>query len=178
MRQILSPLELYGKTGIAMVTSDRIWYRCHPILATFIGDYPEQSPVACTYNGRCPKCIVPHDELEQYSVLPFWNFNTAVTVFAQSDGDPTAFHVACRNASFKLTYNPFWQHLPFTDIFLSITPDILHQVHQGVVKHLVHWLTSIGSDEIDTLSSFTTEPQCTAFSQRYHDAFKTYRPRT
>ena len=132
-----------------MVTGDKIWYRCDPILATFIGDYPEQSLVACTYNGRCPKCIVLHDELEQYSVFPFRNFNTAVTVFAQSDGDPTVFHAACQNASFKPTYNPFWQHLPFTDIFLSITPDILHQVHQGVVKHLVHWLTSIRSDEID-----------------------------
>jgi len=35
-------------------------------------------------------------------------------------------------------------------VFLSITPDILHQMLQGMVKHLVEWLTEIfGSAEID-----------------------------
>ena len=59
MRKVLSPIESYGVTGIAMATGDGTWYRCHPILATFIGDYPEQSLVACTPSGRCPKCLVP-----------------------------------------------------------------------------------------------------------------------
>ena len=149
MHKFLSPIELYGEMGIAMVTGDGIWYRCHPILATFIGDYPEQSLVVCTYNGTCPKCIVPRDELENYSAFPLRDFNTAVAVFGLSDGDPTTFHAACQNATLKPTYCPFWQHLPFTNIFLSITPDVLHQIHQGVTKHLVRWLTSLASDEID-----------------------------
>lgn len=132
-----------------MATGDGIWHRCHPILATFIGDYPEQSLVACTYNGRCPKCIVPRDELESTAAFPLRNFKTAMDIFALSDDDPTTFHVACQEANFKPTYHPFWQRLPFTDIFLSITPDILHQIHQGVTKHLVHWLARLGSEEIN-----------------------------
>ena len=59
MCRVLSPLESYGETGIAMATGDGIWYRCHPILVTFIGDYPKQALVACTSNGRCSKCVVP-----------------------------------------------------------------------------------------------------------------------
>ena len=59
MQKILVPIETYGKTSIPMVTGDGIWHRCHPILTTFIGDYPEQSLVTCTYNQRCPKCTVP-----------------------------------------------------------------------------------------------------------------------
>ena len=71
MHKLLSPIESYGETGIAMVTGDGIWYRCHPILATFVGDYPEQSLVACTQNGRCPKCTVPRGELGSHEVLRY-----------------------------------------------------------------------------------------------------------
>ncbi|THU81588.1 hypothetical protein K435DRAFT_614232, partial [Dendrothele bispora CBS 962.96] len=46
--------------------------------------------------------------------------------------------------------HPFWEDLPYTDIFWSITPDVLHQLYQGVMKHLIGWLTEIcGADEID-----------------------------
>ncbi|KAN0139940.1 hypothetical protein V8E53_002245 [Lactarius tabidus] len=128
MHKILAPIESYGKTGIAMVTGDRIWHQCHPILATFVGDYPEQLLI----------CMVPRDELKSNAtIFPLCDFKTATSVFALSDGNPTTFHAACRTASLKPTYHPFWQHLPFTDIFLSITPDILHQIHQGIAKHLI-----------------------------------------
>ncbi|KAH9083700.1 hypothetical protein EDB83DRAFT_2282415 [Lactarius deliciosus] len=153
MRKCLSPIESYGETGIAMATGDGIWYRCHPILATFIGDYPEQSLVACIYNGRCPKCVVPRDELGKHTTFPLRNLGTAVNIFSLSDGDPTIFHAACHEAGLKPTYHPFWERLPFTNIFLSITPDILHQLHQGVLKHLVRWLGTLGSEAIDTRCS-------------------------
>ena len=60
-----------------------------------------------------------------------------------------AFHTASIEANLKPTYHPFWERLPFTNIFLSITPDVLHQLLQGIVKHLVHWLAVLGSEEID-----------------------------
>ena len=153
LRKVLSPIESYGETGIAMATGDGIWYRCHPVLATFIGDYPEQSLVACTPNGRCPKCTVPRNEIGSNIRFPLRNFRAAVDIFALSDGDPTAFHVACHNASLKPTYHPFWTCLPFFNIFLSITPDILHQLHQGILKHMVRWLAGLGSTEIDARCS-------------------------
>ena len=153
MHKLLSPIESYGETGIAMVTGDGIWYRCHPILATFVGDYPEQSLVACTQNGRCPKCTVPRGELGSHEAFPLRSIREARNVFSLCDADPTTFHAASRQASLKPTYHPFWEHLPYTDIFLSITPDVLHQIHQGIVKHLVRWLAALGSDEIDARCS-------------------------
>ncbi|KAH8991765.1 hypothetical protein EDB86DRAFT_2806455 [Lactarius hatsudake] len=153
MRKCLSPIKFYGETGIAMATGDGIWYRCHPIFATFIGDYPEQWLVACTYNGRCPKCIVPRDELGGNTTFPLRNHGAAVNIFSLSDGDPTIFHRACHEVGLKPTYHPFWERLPFANIFLSITPDILHQLHQGVLKHLVRWLAALGSEEIDARCS-------------------------
>ncbi|KAI0727006.1 hypothetical protein C8Q72DRAFT_758883, partial [Fomitopsis betulina] len=44
----------------------------------------------------------------------------------------------------------FWEQLPYVNIYRSITPDILHQLLQGVIKHLLSWITDIiGDDEID-----------------------------
>lgn len=153
MHKILSPLESYGETGIAMATSDGIWHRCHPILATFVGDYPEQSLVACTHNGRCPKCTVPHDELGSRQPFPLRDIRAAIDVYSLSNGDPTRFHAACEEASLKPIYHPFWERLPFTNIFLSITPDVLHQLHQGVAKHLIRWLARLWPEEIDARCS-------------------------
>ena len=153
MRKVLSPIESYGVIGIAMATGDGTWYRCHPILATFIGDYPEQSLVACTPSGRCPKCLVLRDEFGSNIRFPLRDFAAARAIYSMSDGNPTAFHAACRDANIKPVYHPFWEHLPYTNIFLSITPDVLHQLHQGVLKHMVHWLAELDSEEIDSRCS-------------------------
>ena len=107
MHKVFSPIETYGETGIVMATGNGIWYRCHPIFATFIGDYPEQTLVTCTLNERCLKCLVPRDEIRSNTRFPSRNFAAAVNAFSLSDGDPTAFHAACRDASLKPTYHPF-----------------------------------------------------------------------
>jgi hypothetical protein len=150
MHRVLSPLESYGETRIAMATGNGIWYRCHPVLATFVGDYPEQSLVACTLNGRCPKCMVPQDKIRSISRFPPQNFEDTICVFSLSDHNPTVFHAVCHNASLKPIYHPFWECLLFTNIFLLITPDILHQLHQGILKHMVTWLAELRCNEIDT----------------------------
>ena len=40
-------------------------------------------------------------------------------------------------------YRPFWEGFPLVDIHQTITPDVLHQLYQGVFKHLVSWCQSI-----------------------------------
>src|SRR5580698_5176043 len=50
MGQVIAPIQSYGETGIPMTSGNGTWHRCHPVFAIFIGDYPEQSLVACTYN--------------------------------------------------------------------------------------------------------------------------------
>ena len=150
MHAVLGPISSYGETGVPMMSGDGIWRRCHPIFAIFVGDYPEQALVTCTYSGRCPKCRVEPKQLGKYQAFPRLVQNTALDTYLLADGNVTTFHQACRKAGLKPVYHPFWESLPLTDIFLSITPDILHQMLQGVMKHLIGWLVRIfGPREIN-----------------------------
>lgn len=152
MQVIVAPMTSYGETGIAMMSADRVWRRCHPILAAFVGDYPEQFLVTCTYSGRCPKCTVPRDQLGDFIKFPLRDRDRALDVYELADGDATQFHAACRAAGLKPVQHPFWESLPLSDIFLSITPDILHQLLQGIMKHILAWVAKscvFGSEEIN-----------------------------
>ncbi|KAI9457171.1 hypothetical protein HD554DRAFT_2207236 [Boletus coccyginus] len=41
-------------------------------------------------------------------------------------------------------FSPFWANLPHTNIFVCISSNILHQLHQGIFKdHLKKWCTAI-----------------------------------
>ena len=152
MRTALEPIASKGDTGIPIMSADRKWHRCHPIFAIFVGDYPEQALVTCTYNGRCSKCSVSRDELGEFRSFPKRIPGDAIDTYRLVDVDVRAFHRACREAGLKPVFHPFWMTLPFADVFLSITPDILHQLLQGVMKYIVVWLASptvFGSSEID-----------------------------
>lgn len=150
MQTVLGPIARYGETGIPMMSGDGIWRRCHPILATFVGDYPEQILVTCTYYGQCPKCKVPPELLSEYQTFPSHVQSSVIDMYLSADTDVRAFYSRCREAGMKPVYHPFWESFPLADIFLSITPDILHQMLQGMVRHLVGWLVSIfGEKRID-----------------------------
>ncbi|KAI9429387.1 hypothetical protein H4582DRAFT_2089339 [Lactarius indigo] len=100
----------------------------------------------------CPKCIAPRHRLGEFIRFPARDLTKAFDTFLLAEENTSTFHVSCREAGLKPIYHPFWQHLPLANIYLSITPDVLHQLLQGVLKHLVSWLTSsvvFGAREID-----------------------------
>ncbi|KAF8257398.1 hypothetical protein EI94DRAFT_1774481 [Lactarius quietus] len=141
MGKVLNPIQSYGETGLTIMCGDGTWHHCHPIFATFVGDYPEQTLVTCTYNGQCSKCSVPHDQLGDFNCFAPCDYAAAINNYEIADEDPCRFNPACRATGLKPVYHPFWQYLPLMDIFLAITLDILHQLLQGVVKHLMGWLS-------------------------------------
>jgi len=106
--------------------------------------------VTCTFNGQCPKCLVSPDELSEYKSFPLRTQRAVIGSYLLADQDMRRFHWTCHEAGLKPVVHPFWATFPLADIFISITPDILHQMLQGVMKHLISWLTDIfGSSAID-----------------------------
>ncbi|RDX49827.1 hypothetical protein OH76DRAFT_1350331 [Lentinus brumalis] len=152
MSTILKPLRKFGINGIEMASGDGVVRRCHPIFAMYIGDYPEQLLVTCCKTGMCPKCDIPRDELGESTQpdRPLRDPNKAREALRKADESATAFSHACREAGIKPIREPFWQNLPYVNIYRSITPDVLHQLYQGVIKHLLAWLKdAYGAEELD-----------------------------
>lgn len=151
MKIALQPLEAAGRDGITLISGDGVARHCHPIFAAFVGDYPEQMLVGLIKNGRCPVCPAPREGIgELDSVLPPRPIAPIIEALRQIHEGPSEFAAACEHAGIKPIQNPFWLDLPFVSIYSSITPDILHQIFQGVFTHIVGWVRSAcGDAEID-----------------------------
>ncbi len=148
MDRILSPLKEAGLSGLPMHTGDGRTFRTHPIYAAFSGDYPEQVLVTGIKSGQSVKSRVPPDEIgEEHNNYPLRDMATTLHILQLADSSPTEFTQACNEAGIKPIPHPFWKDLPYSNVFLSIVPDILHQLHQGVFKHLFTWL----KETFDTL---------------------------
>jgi hypothetical protein len=60
---ITAPLRTAGIDGISIASGDGVTRRGHPIVACYIGDYPEQLLVTCVKTGLCPTGTVKHKNL-------------------------------------------------------------------------------------------------------------------
>ncbi|KAJ7935013.1 hypothetical protein B0H13DRAFT_1591251 [Mycena leptocephala] len=149
MSYILAPLKTAGVTGIPVTSGDGVTRRGHPIYAIFVGDYPEQCLATAVKTGECPTCEVPRDELAETASYPLRDLEDILSALDTLDEGPTIYAQACADAGIKPVYHPFWEGLPYTNIFRSISSDVLHQLYQGIVKHLISWLKSCCGEEID-----------------------------
>ncbi|KAF8342437.1 hypothetical protein F5887DRAFT_1283804 [Amanita rubescens] len=151
LRHILAPLDDAGARGKDMSDGLGVVRRVHPVLASFVGDYPEQVLVTGVRSGDCPKCTISYKELgNPQAPSNLRDIHAVHDLLSKAQVDYQDYVKACKELRFKPIPGPFWAPLPFVDIFQAITPDILHQLHQGVLKHVIKWLVkSYGGAEID-----------------------------
>jgi Plavaka transposase len=126
-----------------MTTGDGFTHRAHPLLACFVGDYPEQVLTTATFTGECPICPTPRDEIGEYDhdiPVVLRELEHVLDALDSFDEDPAGFLQACEAVGVKPIVDPFWKDLPYAHIYRSITSDTLHQLYQGVVKHVVSWI--------------------------------------
>ncbi|KIJ15199.1 hypothetical protein PAXINDRAFT_77646, partial [Paxillus involutus ATCC 200175] len=141
MRELLSPMKEAGLHGVPMRSGDGVLRRVHMLVACYIGDYPEQLLVMGVKTGECPGCDIPRGKLgSANTTYEFRDLKNILDALALVDGDPLQFTRACTQAGIKPIYRPFWQDLPYCNIYHTITPDVLHQLYQGLIKHLISWI--------------------------------------
>ena len=143
LKVIFQPLEQAGLHGLPMASGDGILRRGHPIFAAHACDYMEQIMVVGCKMGDCPQCDQPFNKLGELTSYPLRNTPKILSALRVYDDDPAEFLKASREAGVKPIIHPFWENLPYCDIHLCITPDILHQLLQGMIKHLVNWIKEI-----------------------------------
>ncbi|KAH6916721.1 hypothetical protein BKA70DRAFT_1215191 [Coprinopsis sp. MPI-PUGE-AT-0042] len=152
---ILEPLKQAGLTGVEMESSNGDVRRVHPILSCYVADYPEQCLVACAKQTTCPKCKCGSKELHSSKTFERrsrqWMEEIIANAKAESGGSLKVFHQECMKHDVGgYVFEPFWKDLPFTDIHRIITPDVLHQLYQGVLKTVIDWCKDIvGEKHLD-----------------------------
>ncbi|KAG1848102.1 hypothetical protein F4604DRAFT_1883932 [Suillus subluteus] len=146
MSQVLEPLISAGNNGIEITCPDRQVRRMHPIIAAYIADFPEQCLVTCCMENRCPKC---RGEMRNLAMCDQDSALENLHLHSRSEMSNEQFK---GELGLQAIYSPSWATLPHNDIFLCITPNILHQLHKGVFKdHLISWCSNIiGKEELDT----------------------------
>ncbi len=145
------PLQSAGRDGVTLISGDGAARRGFPILATYVGDYPEQVLVTLVKTGECPVCDEPRGGIGDPNPArpPRDDAPIRKALDSISEG-MRAFTEACADAGIKPVQEPFWKDLPYVNIYESITPDLLHQLYQGVIKHLLSWITRVcGPTELD-----------------------------
>ncbi|TDL22030.1 hypothetical protein BD410DRAFT_723580 [Rickenella mellea] len=155
MRIVLKPLIEAGKKGVEMVNGKGDVHRVHPILACYSADYPEQCLVTGVKSTTCPKCYADFQDLghNELNTSLRSGQRTLASLDTALNHPRRQFHTVCQDSSHHLSGyvpDPFWSQLPYTNIHMAITPDILHQLYQGVISHLLSWCQDIiGADELD-----------------------------
>ncbi|KAI0071637.1 hypothetical protein K474DRAFT_1712310 [Panus rudis PR-1116 ss-1] len=147
MRKILEPLIEAGKSGVEMLCADGRFRKVYPILAAYVADHPEQCLVVNVKENCCPKGKVQPGERGELSECVLRKVDEVIEALnkhKKGESDEAVFEAS----GLRPVYNPFWKDFPHCDMFDSISPDILHQLHKGVFKdHLMAWLTRLLTEE-------------------------------
>ena len=111
-----------------MASGDGAVRRCYPIFAASICDYMDQIATVGCKMGECPICTVSPDSLGDNVKFPIRNLKKVLAALSVYDEKPENFLQACQDAGVNAIIHPFWKDLPYCNIYLCITPNILHQL--------------------------------------------------
>ncbi|KAI9437093.1 hypothetical protein F5148DRAFT_1278501 [Russula earlei] len=148
LKKILELLKSAGSNGTKLICVDGVIRRIFPILAAYVGDHPEQCLVAGCKENRCPICTVPAKSRGDGFLFPLWSqLHMEQVLHLEANGHhPPEFS----EWGLHKVFLPFWAGMPHTDIFMSISPDILHQLFLGVFCHLLEWCAQLmGAKHLD-----------------------------
>ena len=150
MESLLGTLRLVGNEGKEMTCTDGWVCKVYTILAAYVVDFSEQCLVTCCLESRCSCCLVLHNEHGSPTWWDLWDQNTIAELLRQQAEGLKLMAFISQGLH---PVNPFWDNLPYSNIFQCFIPDIHHQLHKGIFKdHMVNWSMEIvnrGSDEVD-----------------------------
>ena len=142
MEAIMDPLKTAPCEGVLMWCADGRLRRVYPVLAAFVGDWPEQNDMSCTVRSGCPICRQGyHGRGSGETNVRRRNQEDSVAAFqayARSNKQTELKELKLK------PWVPFWADLPHVDFPSCITPDLLHQFHKGVFKrYIVEWVEEL-----------------------------------
>ncbi|EJD33325.1 hypothetical protein AURDEDRAFT_77066 [Auricularia subglabra TFB-10046 SS5] len=145
MRKICSSLFDPAARGVLLADSFGVVRDCYPVLAAYVADYPEQCLVTCVrYGEACPRCDILKAQFDKNIVGELRHQDdTLATISHANQHSGAAKAEILDDAGLNDVQRPFWSDWPHANIHAAITSDVLHQLVQGVGKHVVQWLLAL-----------------------------------
>jgi hypothetical protein len=167
LRVMLEPLRTAGKEGVRMECADGFVRMMFPILAAYIADYPEQCLVACNRENSCPRCLVNSKERGELREVPSREPEKIVIILRDQ---AQKLHPPEFDAHNLRPIDPFWADFPHMDVLSSMTPDMLHEIHNGVFgDHIVSWssaaMEGVGPEIDSRFRAMTPHPTLRHFKK-------------
>ena len=136
---VLSPLRNLDITGPGLKwdCADGFQRQCYPLLAAWVGDYPEQVMVAQVSYGSCPMCEIPQGALMGHSTCRALDNSRDQNIYPELLDKPNI--DVLHTLHVHPIRNQFWQ-FPLCNAYQLWQPDELHQLLLDLVKDLLHWL--------------------------------------
>ncbi|KAG8720261.1 hypothetical protein FRC08_000697 [Ceratobasidium sp. 394] len=149
MEKMLEPLRKASEEGVDMWCPDGRLRCVYPRIAAYLADWPEQNLHSCTSEGSCPVCSAKWSERGDYThQAPLRDRDETLdairSYFVRRDVGEL------RELNLKPVW-PWWGDHTHVNLATCFTPDLLHQLYQGVFKsHLVRWLKHlVGANVLD-----------------------------
>lgn len=131
----LKEVEIDGP-GYQWDCADGFRRSCYPILAAWIGDYPEITTLTQIIGGACPICEIPKGPVMGHD-KPTRKFKPrSVEEYQERLGDVDEL----KQVYLQPIANLIWDY-PLCNVYRLWQPDTLHQLYLGIVKDLFEWVT-------------------------------------
>jgi hypothetical protein len=132
----LRHLDITGP-GLKRDCADEFQRQCYPLLAAWIGNYPEQLMIAQVSYGSSPKCEISNCALMRHSTFRPLDNSRDQHIYSEllEDNDIDAL----QTLGVRLIRHQFWQY-PLCNVSLRWQSNELHQLLLGLVKDLLHSL--------------------------------------
>ncbi|CAE6368386.1 unnamed protein product [Rhizoctonia solani] len=138
MEKIVEPLKS-TTNGVPMWCADSQLRRIYPILAAYVADSPEQFDVSCVVRSGCPICKQTYKGRGDGGCNAPFRDQTE-TLEAMREYRRTRKKRELDPLKLKPWW-PFWADLPYVEFPSCLTPDLLHQIHKGLIKrHAMTWI--------------------------------------
>jgi hypothetical protein len=131
-----SHLDIAGP-GLKWNCADGFQRQCYPLLAAWVGDYPEQVKITQGSYRSCLMCEIPKGVSMGHSTFRPLDNSRDQHIYSELLEDNTI--DALHTLGVCPIYNEFWQY-PLGTLYRLWQPDELHQLLLGLVRYLLHWL--------------------------------------
>jgi len=152
LKQALLPLEEAGRTGVQMVNGHGDVCHCFPLVAAYLGDYPEQILINIAPYDTSPVTTATRNNTGAANRFPECTYEVIMEALQElckefreekTAENTLTYHVRASALGLSAVHEPFWENLLHVQPNKMVTPDILHNAHGFFCHHIMQWVFNL-----------------------------------